>query len=172
MSFWSFLKSLFGIKQIEVRELPAAKAMINRDMIAEATNRQNQRPETPINRIFQEVLNEIAQEQASLSDELPEEKLRELFKTTIRKAILAANNELKDTYLLDSGTLKLTDRLWKPFCAIFTGVAKELGIKTVTTADYLHIDTASLLAVTDKLKGGEINIDEKVRMMLHTGIYR
>lgn len=118
----------------------------------------------------QEVHHEVRKLERELNDNA---KLAKLFKKTIQEIVQEENKN--DTYNfihIHSFQIGLKEPVFQVYARIFKSVAAELGLKVELEKGYFRVYKADLRKTFEKLRGSEVDIDERTRAMLSQGIYR
>lgn len=126
-----------------------------------------------LNDIFLDAIQEVHEEQYEVERELlNDKKLLDYIKRSIK--------EIKKDLTGDSHTfihfyphdINMDSRIWAPFSKILIELFKTIDIPVEHKGSYLYMEKSHVSKAFDALKKQIIDIDERTRTMLSTGIYR
>jgi hypothetical protein len=130
-------------------------------------------PNSPMREMFLEVIKEeAAKKDKIITEGFTDAKLKQYFKLVFKR-IIAENCS---SVIIVPVHLNLTDDMFETFHTIFDGVCKAYGIKTnwpLPNTTHFTIDRRSFMDAVGKFQEEPIDVEEKIRNMLHTGaVYR
>ena len=108
-------------------------------------------------------------------DMLSDEKIRQYFIKTFSHLINELrNNDGYDFVLVNRSPTSVPSEVWNIYCDIFYAACDELGIARQGTGynDYISLKKDQLKTFMATTGAPRIDLDDKVRALLHTGVYR
>lgn len=168
---WKWLQDLFGSPQPEPQptveidlpeQLPAS--MTQRDMVIQS-----------LKVVAADTIREMAEEQARKEAELlASGKLQQLVQTALKYlAKELQKDESYDFILVHDNNVGLKESTWTAFKKIiFIPLLKEFDIPASDQGTYVKVDKAPLRKALSKMLPSAMEIDESMRELLHTGVYR
>ncbi len=124
--------------------------------------------------MFVSSVQEVHAEQRKLEQELNDNnKLAKLIKKTIHAMVEEeAKNDTYSFIHIHHFQIGMKEPVFQVYARIFKGVAKEIGMPVEIEKGYFRVQKKDLRATFEKLRGSEVDIDERTRAMLSQGIYR
>ena len=131
---------------------------------------------SPVGDIFQKIAREAAETRTQKeAATFTNDKLLRYFKNTIEYCANDSFTKQGDiNCLINAGNVGVPDEMFMIFYHIFSGVCKEIDIKIDWSEgnNLIRVNKASFRKAIENLQPKRIDIDEKIRAMLHTGVYR
>lgn len=104
---------------------------------------------------------------------LSDEKVREYFIKTFSALVAELyQDDHYDFVLIAQNKTGVPNEVYPTFRSIFYAACQELGLTHRNTTDCVCLNKAPLKKFLDSTDAPRIDIDEKVRALLHTGVYR
>jgi hypothetical protein len=152
---------VFWKKPAPIHELPAAEPV-----------KETHVP-LPLTDVFLEAIQETYNEQYKAEQELlNDSKLRDY----IKKAIKKINKDLTgDSYSfihVHPHDVGISGAIWDPFAKILIELCKHIDLPAENKGGHLYLEKKDVARAFGALKKTSIDIDERTRAMLSTGIYR
>jgi len=123
--------------------------------------------------IFLEAIQESHEEVYKLERELlNDEKLRSYIKKVVKTMSTSVNKDSYDFILVHPHDCGVDSRVWGPFAQIIIQLCKSIDLPATDEGSYLKVMKKDVRKAFGALKHQVIDIDERTRAMLSTGIYR
>lgn len=127
----------------------------------------------PLSDVFMEAIQETYDEQYKLELELLNDKrLREYIKNAVKAMSMGLNKDTYDFVLIHASDVNIDSRIFPVFGKIMVKLCAEIDLPIKFEDSYLNIKKNDIRKSFDNLKKQVIDIDERARTMLSTGIYR
>jgi hypothetical protein len=185
-ALWRWLRSLFRIapKALAVGT-PISQTQPNeRDMLIAVDGTLSPVPSLALSlpaltnafdRLFLEAAEKVSQAQIKEEEAifLDNEKWRKLLSTAIETMVKDSINDTSINSDSISFIFPPSISVLKTFFLVLQGVCNPYEIKMEMHTDHIRVKTSSVRAAVDRLKLRQhIDIEERVRTMIHMGVYR
>ena len=164
VDFFKWFFNLFGKKKSSNLLLPPSKELI---ILKENTM-------IGVKELFLEAAKKAANERVIKEREFfTDERLHKAITGSI--AYLIENMYTgKENILIGSSSANIPQEFFPMFIKIFIGVCKEVGLKTGINeyGPYITVGTISVRKLIEELQDDPIDVEEKIKNMLHVGVYR
>lgn len=130
---------------------------------------------SPFHDVFYDVFKEVNEERTKAErDLLNDEKLRTYLKNSFKYLASQLVKDIKGTSMISSLDAKVPAPAWETYRKIFCGLCLELGINAnvPVTSEYINVEMSSVKKAFDKMCVKQVDVDERIRAMLHKGPYR
>jgi len=157
----NWLLRLFGLGK---KELPPAPIHDDSPLVQAATT---------LDDIFLEAIQESHEEIYKLEYELLNDaKLRSYIKAAVKIMHAGVNKDSYDFILIHPHECGLDSKVWPVFAQILIRLCQSIGLPATDEGPYLKVMKKDVAKAFGALKKQIVDIDERTRAMLSTGIYR